>query len=144
MEKQKARNLARRAAETMLASDAASRGLGMLLEEIGSGWARVSMSVRKDMVNGHDIAHGGMVFALADTAFACACNSYNIVNVAQSCQINFLRPALLGDVLMAEAREISRGRRSGLYDVDVKNQNGQLIASFRGQSAALDKTLVED
>lgn len=136
--------LAKRAIDKMLSTDEATRTLGMQLEEVGPGVAQVSMRIRPDMVNGHNTTHGGLVFALADTAFACACNSHNVVNVAQSCQINFLRPALLGDVLVATATELARGRRSGLYNVDVYNQDGKLVASFRGQCASLGKPLVED
>jgi len=135
--------LAQLAIEKMLTEDEASRALGMELLNVSAGAAIVSMKIRKDMVNGHNIAHGGIVFALADTAFACACNSYNIVNVAQSCQINFTRPALLGDVLNAHAVEISRGRRSGVYDVRVENGDGKLVVLFRGQCASLDKPVVE-
>lgn len=135
--------LARLSAEHMLAHDEASRAMGMTLQSIESGSAVVSMSIRADMVNGHNIAHGGVVFTLADTAFACACNSHNIVNVAQSCSINFIRPALLGDVLRATATEITRGRRSGVYDVKVENEAGKVVAMFRGQCANLNKPLVE-
>jgi len=129
---------------TMLSSDEASRSLGMELVDGGPGFAEVKMTVRKDMVNGHDIAHGGMVFALADTAFACACNSHNIVNVAASCQINFTRPALLGDMLTAKATELNRGKRSSIYDVRVENGDGKPVALFRGQSMSLDKPLFEE
>jgi len=135
--------LAQLAIEKMLSEDKASRTLGMELLSVSAGTATVSMTVRKDMVNGHNIAHGGIIFTLADTAFACACNSYNVVNVAQSCQINFTRPAVLGDILSARAVEISRGRRSGVYDVRVENGDGKLVALFRGQCASLDKPLVE-
>jgi len=138
-----AAQLAQFAVQKMLSGDEASRSLGMELKTVGAGTAIVSMKVRKDMVNGHDIAHGGIVFTLADTAFACACNSHNVVNVAQSCSINFTRPALLGDVLTATAVEVTRGRRSGVYDVRVENGDGKLVALFRGQCASLDKPLVE-
>jgi len=138
-----AQKLAQLSADHMLASDQASHSLGMELISTGPGKASISMIIRADMVNGHDIAHGGMLFSLADTAFACACNSYNIVNVAQSCSINFTRPAKLGDMLLAKATEITRGRRSGVYDVTVENGAGKLVAVFRGQCASLDKPLVE-
>jgi len=138
-----ATQLAQLAVLKMLSGDEASRTLGMELLSVSAGSATVSMTVRKDMVNGHNIAHGGIVFALADTAFACACNSHNIVNVAQSCQINFTRPALLDDVLTATAVEVTRGRRSGVYDVRVENGDGKLVALFRGQCASLDKPVVE-
>jgi acyl-CoA thioesterase len=138
-----AEQLAKLSAKKLLLKDAASRSMGMELKSVSPGNALVSMAVRGDMVNGHDIAHGGVVFTLADSAFACACNSYNIANVAQSCSINFIRPALLGDILLASATEVSRGRRSGVYDVRVENGAGKLVAAFRGQCASLDKVLVE-
>ncbi len=136
-------HLAKLAVEKMLSGDKASSSLGMILQNVGPGTATLSMLVRPDMVNGHNIVHGGMVFSLADTAFACACNSHNVVNVAQSCQINFTRPALLGDVLSAKAVEVTRGRRSGVYDVRVENQDGKLVALFRGQCASLAEKIVE-
>ncbi len=139
MDKQK---LAETAIKHMLAGDMASADLGMELLSISPGLADVKMKIRKNMVNGHNIAHGGIIFALADTAFACACNSHNIVSVAQSCQINFLRPALLGDELVAKAKEIARGKTYGLYNVDVFNQNKKLVASFRGQCASLSRPVV--
>ena len=135
--------LAKLAIEKMLSADKASAALGMELQNVGASTATLSMLVRRDMVNGHNIAHGGMVFSLADTAFACACNSHNVVNVAQSCHINFTRPALLGDVLTAKAVEVTRGRRSGVYDVRVENQDGKLVALFRGQCANLNENIVE-
>ena len=135
--------LAHLAVTKMLSSDAASRSLGMVLQSVSPGTATLTMAIRKDMVNGHNIVHGGMVFSLADTAFACACKSHNSVNVAQTCTINFARPALLGDVLSATALEITRGRRSGVYDVRVENQDGKLVALFRGLCANLNKPVVE-
>src|SRR6478736_2129585 len=92
----------------MMASDRASAMLGIALVDHGPGWARTAMSVRTDMVNGHDIAHGGLLFTLADTAFACACNSWGPVTVAAGCDIVFVAPASGGDVLTAEARMRSR------------------------------------
>ncbi len=132
---------AQKAVEIMLSTDKASAALGMRLEHVEPGHAQVSMVVTESMVNGHDIAHGGMIFSLADTAFACACNSYNIVNVAASCQINFMRPALLGDTLLAKAEELNRGKRSGVYDIKVSNSAGKLVAVFRGNSVSLNKPI---
>jgi len=136
--------IAKKAVKRMLSDDNASAALGIHLQSVGPGNAAVSMKVREDMVNGHDIVHGGIVFALADTAFACACNSHNVVNVAASCQINFLRPALLGDTLLARASEISRGKRSGVYDVKVENGAGKLVAVFRGQCMSLGKPVFQE
>ena len=139
-----AEDIAKKAVTTMLATDNASAALGMSLESVQPGQSHVSMDIRPDMVNGHNITHGGVIFTLADTAFACAGNSHNIVNVAANCQINFLRPALLGDTLHAHAVEQSLGRRSGVYDVRIENQNGKLVALFRGHSMSLDKPVFRE
>ncbi len=140
----KSKETARKAVETMLNADKASAAMGMELIAVTSGHASVSMKVRSDMVNGHDIAHGGILFMLADTAFACACNSHNIVNVAASCQINFMRPALCGDHLTATAKEVNLGRRSGVYDVSIHNQHEKLLAVFRGNSVSLNKPVFDE
>jgi acyl-CoA thioesterase len=120
----------------MMAGDAASRMLGIELVGHGQGWARTRMTVRDDMVNGHGICHGGMIFSVADTAFACACNSWGPVTVAAECGIVFAAPARAGDVLTAEARLRSRFGRTGLYDIAVE-ADGRLIAEFRGRSSEL-------
>jgi acyl-CoA thioesterase len=138
-----ARRLAERAAGALYAQDKASQGLGMRLLEVAPGSARVSMRVRADMVNGHDICHGGLVFALADSAFAFACNSHNDATVAASGSIDFLAPARTGDELTAEARELWRSRRNGLYEITVFNQRGERIALFRGRSYRIDGRLVD-
>src|SRR5438552_2551113 len=104
----------------MLAADRASAALGIDVVAHGPGWSRATMTVRDDMVNGHDLAHGGLVFALADTAFACACNSWGPVTVAAGADITFVAPARLGDVLEAEAQVRTRRGRSGIYDVTVR------------------------
>ena len=122
-----------RPVETMMAGDVASAMLGIELAGYGPGWARTRMTVRDDMVNGHGICHGGMIFSLADTAFACACNSWGPVTVAAGCDIVFVAPARGGDVLTAEARVRSRYGRSGIYDVTVVNGD-RPIAEFRGRS----------
>lgn len=120
----------------MMAGDAASAGLGIELLDHGDGWARTGMRVRPAMVNGHDICHGGLVFALADTAFACACNSAGPVTVAAECSIVFISPARRGDYLEATARLRTRYGRNGLYDVTVV-RGEDVIAEFRGRSHAL-------
>lgn len=119
--------------ETMMANDEASRALGIELIDQGEGRAVTRMTVRDDMVNGHAMAHGGLVFALADTAFACACNSWGPVTVAAGCDIVFVAPASGGDVLTAEARMRSRYGRNGIYDVTVTHGD-RLVAEFRGRS----------
>ena len=118
----------------MSAEDKASRALGMTLEAIGPGHATLRMTVRDDMLNGHATCHGGLIFTLADSAFAFACNAYNRVTVAQGAQITFVNPAQLGDVLIAKAGEQSRTRRTGVYDVDVTTEDGRTIALFRGNA----------
>lgn len=120
----------------MLAADRASAALGIEVLERGPGWARARMRVRPDMVNGHALAHGGLVFALADTAFACACNGWGPVTVAAGAEISFLRPAREGDVLEAEARVRARNGRNGIYDVTVR-RGDQVVAEFRGRSTEL-------
>jgi acyl-CoA thioesterase len=122
--------------EAMLASDAASRTLGITLLAYGDGWARASMTVTAGMVNGHGICHGGMIFSLADTTFACACNSWGPVTVAAGADIVFIAPARLGDVLTAECRVRARYGRNGVYDAAV-TRDGELIAEFRGRSHQL-------
>ena len=126
--------IAEGAARAMWANDRASKGLGMRIDTVAPGAATLSMPVRNDMLNGHDICHGGFIFALADSAFAFACNSYNFVTVASGCSIDFLAPAREGDVLTANARERSASGRTGVYDIDVTNQRGERIALFRGKS----------
>ena len=129
-----AQSIADAAAAAMYAQDQASQALGMQVLEVRPGYARLSMTVRTDMTNGHQSCHGGMIFALADSAFAFACNSYNAVTVAASAMIEFLLPARLGDVLTAIAIERTRSRRSGIYDIEVCNQDGNRVAMFRGRS----------
>jgi acyl-CoA thioesterase len=125
--------LARACAEAMWAEDAASRGLGMVIEQVGPGHARLALDVGPAMVNGHGICHGGFIFTLADSAFAFACNSYNLHCVAQHCAVTFIRPAHLGERLVAEAVERARQGRSGIYDVTVSGPHG-VVAEFRGHS----------
>ena len=128
------------AAREMWAADAASAGLGMELVDVGPGTAHVSMGVRADMVNGHDLCHGGLIATLADSTFALACNSHGPVTVAAGFAIDLLAPARLGQVLHAQAREVSLRGRSGLYDVTVRADDptaGEVIAEFRGRSRTL-------
>jgi acyl-CoA thioesterase len=132
-----ANDLARRVADTMLAREGTGPAWGLVIEEACEGYARVRMTVRDDMLNGHRIAHGGIIFSLADTAFAYACNSRNESAVAQNATIAFLAPANAGDVLVAEAREASRSGRSGVYHVSVKAADGRVIAEFTGLSRTI-------
>ena len=118
----------------MWSRDNATNALGMQLISIAPGVATITMRVRPDMVNGHHICHGGLIFTLADSAFAYACNSYNLNTVASACHIDFLAPAREGDVLEATATERSASGRTGVYDIEVKVQGGKLVALFRGKS----------
>lgn len=127
---------ARQRAERMWAGDKASRKLGIEVEITAVGSATARMLVRDDMVNGLEVCHGGLIFALADTAFAFACNGYERAAFAASAGIEFIRPALLGDSLQALAREEYRGRNSGYYTVRIENQREEVVALFRGRSAS--------
>ena len=137
-----AEDVARRSADAMWASDAASRALGMELVAVAPGRATVTMQVREDMVNGHAIGHGGFTFTLADSAFAFACNSYNRSTVAAACEIRFVAPTRLGDLLVAEAVERSRQGRDGVYDITVRRDD-TVIAEFVGRSKEIRGALFD-
>ncbi len=126
--------LAELAGKTMYDRDPASQALGMLLAEIRPGFARMTMPVRGDMLNGHQTCHGGYIFMLADSAFAFACNSHNHNTVGAGCTIDYLAPGREGDLLTAEATEQALAGKTGVYDVQVRNQHGGTIALFRGKS----------
>lgn len=130
--------IARKSAAAMWARDAASKWLGAVIDKVGPGTATLSMTVEKHHTNGHDICHGGYIFTLADSAFAFACNSYNQVVVAQHNVITYVAPARHGDRLTAVAHEVARYGRSGIYDVEVSNQDSALIAEFRGTSRSME------
>lgn len=138
----KAAETAKQVAQYMLAHDRASRHLGIKIESVDEGVAVLSMTVRDDMLNGLDILHGGVTFSLADSAFAFACNSRNRKTVALSCTVNFVAAAKSGDVLTAAAREISLSGRTGIYDVSVHNQKGELVSEFRGTSYGTNSGVV--
>ena len=139
-----AQRLAELAAQALFAGDQASRNLGITIDEVRPGFACLRMVVRTDMVNGHGMCHGGIVFALADSAFAVACNTHNAVTVAAAASIDFLAPAHGRDELVATARELWRSKRSGLYEIGVSNQRGETIALFRGRSHCIGGQLVPD
>lgn len=130
-------------AELMYANDRASRALGIEVSVTEAGTSTATMSIRKDMLNGFDICHGGIVFALADTAFAFACNAYNDLSVAASCQIDFMRPAVLGDELTARAKEDRRDGRHGFYTITITRADGEVVALFRGRSSARSEPLIK-
>ena len=140
-----ARDLARRVGESMFAEDVASRDtMGMELLACEPGRAVMRMVVQARHLNGHRICHGGFIFTLADSTFAFACNSHNRNAVAAGCSIEFLRPGQLGDVLTCEGVEQTLSGRHGIYDMKVTNQNGQVVALFRGKSAQIQGTVVPE
>lgn len=136
--------IAQACADQMFDDDHASRNLGMSVEIIEPGVAEVRMTITQNMVNGHGTCHGGFIFMVADSAFGFACNAYDDVTVAAGADINYLCSAKLGEALVATARETQRGKRTGVYDVEVRNQDDRLIAVFRGRSAALGRPLLTD
>ncbi|HEV7264296.1 MAG TPA: hydroxyphenylacetyl-CoA thioesterase PaaI [Falsiroseomonas sp.] len=136
--------LAEACAAAMWAEDRASAGLGMAITRVAPGACEMTMRVEPRMVNGHGICHGGFVFALADSAFAFACNTFNRRTVAQSNTITYLRPARLGDMLTAHAVQTASAGRSGITDVTVTDQEGRQVAMFRGLSRSIEGHLVED
>lgn len=136
--------LAEASAQAMWNDDAASQRLGMEIVRIAPGEATLTMTVRPDMSNGHGNCHGGYIFLLADSAFAFACNSHNLVTVAQHATVTYLEPVRLGDRLTAEAREINRRGRSGIYDIRVTNQHGVHVAEFRGHSRTVKGTHIPE
>lgn len=131
---------ARLAAAAMWENDAASQGLGMEILQVGPGTAKLAMTITQTMLNGHGTAHGGYIYTLADSAFAFACNSYNERAVASHCSMTYMRPGKPGKKLIATAREVSRTGRSGLYDVEI-SQDDEIIAHFRGHSRLIGGTV---
>ena len=125
---------ATRSADWMMQRDRASAGLGMVVQVNEPGRAVVSMPIRDDMLNGFDITHGGFVFAVADTAFAIACNDSEALTVAAGADVSFLATSTTGDVLTAVATARATAGRSGIYDVEITNQRGEIVAEFRGRS----------
>jgi acyl-CoA thioesterase len=138
-----AAEIARLSADAMWADDRASQGLGMEIIDVGSGRARLAMTITERMLNGHGSCHGGFIFSLADSAFAFACNSHGQPAVAQHCTITYVAPGRLGMRLVADARERQRGERSGIYDITVRNETGMVIAEFRGHSRTLPGSLID-
>ena len=136
--------LAKDAAASMYERDYAVQGAGIGIDEVRPGFASLSMMIRPDMVNGHAVCHGGYIFLLADTAFAYACNSYNEVSYAQTCDIGFIRAGRQGKRLVAVAEERRRGGVTGLYDVAVSTEEGELIAMFRGRSYEIGGSVIQE
>jgi acyl-CoA thioesterase len=139
-----AQQVAEATRDAMWANDRASKSLGMRVVSVGPGTATLTMTVRDDMLNGHDLCHGGLIATLADSAFAFACNAYNEVTVASGFDIHLIAGARGGDELTAMASEVSKAGRTGVYDITVTNQRGDTVAAFRGRSYTMKgKPLVE-
>lgn len=136
--------IAERCADIMWPDDKAAQGLGIELVRVAPGEAVTRMTVRNDMVNGHDICHGGFIFALADSAFAYACNTFNVRTVASGVDINFIAPARKGQILTAHGHCRHQGGRTGVYDIEVKNENDGLVAVFRGRSTRIKGQFFEE
>jgi acyl-CoA thioesterase len=134
--------IARACAAVLWAEDSASKGLGMQLVSVEPGRSVLTMTITDKMVNGHNIAHGGLIFTLADSAFAFACNTYDQRAVAQHCAVTFLAPGKLGDRLVAKGVERHRAGRSGIYDITVTREDGTMIAEFRGHSRTIEGTIL--
>lgn len=136
--------LAHRIAERLLSREGTAPVWNIVLEEARVGYARISMKIRPDMTNGLGSVHGGMIFALADTAFAYACNSHNLATVAQSASILFLSPGQVGEELVAEASEAAMAGRSGAYSVAIRTRDGRAIAQFQGHSRTVGGPIIDD
>lgn len=134
--------LAEKVVAHMMAHDLFSQWLGINVLDVKEGYSRIRMTVRKEMINGFGIVHGGIAFSLADSAFAFACNNRNVLSVALDTSINFLKPVHVDDVLTAEAKELHNGKSTGLYHINISNQNDHLIAQFKGLCYRTDKTLL--
>ena len=135
-------DLARACVDAMYGNDRASKSIGITIDEVREGYARLNMPITAEMLNGHGICHGGFIFTLADTAFACACNTRNDVNLAQKCSIEYKRPGKAGDRLTATAEHQSQDGRYGRYQVMVTDQDDNLIALFEGQSCRVKGKLL--
>lgn len=135
---------AEKVAAWMYENDPATRAFGMVIDTVRPGFARLRMTVKPEMLNGHETCHGGMIFTLADSAFAFACNAANALTVAQSCDIDFVNPAREGDELIATCEERFHRGRSGIYDTEVTLPDGTVVAHFRGRSRTVGGALVGD
>ena len=134
--------LARACVDAMYGNDRASKSIGITIDDVREGYARLNLPITAEMLNGHGICHGGFIFTLADTAFACACNTRNDVNLAQKCSIEYKRPGKAGDRLTATAEHKSQDGRYGRYQVRVTDQNDNLVALFEGQSCRVKGKLL--
>ena len=134
--------LAKKVVDKMMSDDLFSQWLGIEIVQIREGYSKLRMRIRKEMVNGFGIIHGGIPFSLADSAFAFACNNRNILSVALDTSINFIKPVHVDDVLTAEAKEMHNGRSTGLYHISITNQNNHLVAHFKGMCFRTGKGLL--
>ncbi|MBK7290365.1 MAG: hydroxyphenylacetyl-CoA thioesterase PaaI [Chitinophagaceae bacterium] len=134
---------ARRVVDHMMEHDLFSQWLGIEVLEVKEGYSRIKMTVRKEMINGFGIVHGGIAFSLADSAFAFACNNRNVLSVALDTSINFIKPVHVDDILIAEAKELHNGKSTGLYHINILNQKEHLIAQFKGLCYRTDKKLIK-
>ena len=126
----------------MMQHDLFSQWLGIEVLEIKEGYSKIKMIVRKEMINGFGIVHGGIAFSLADSAFAFACNNRNVLSVALDTSINFLKPVAVGDLLTAESKELHNGKKTGLYHISISNQNDHLVAVFKGTCYRTNRSLI--
>ena len=134
--------LANNVVNDMLQKDLFSQWLGISIIEIKEGYSKIKMTVRPEMINGFGIVHGGIAFSLADSAFAFACNNRNVLSVALDTSINFLKPVQVNDVLIAEANELHNGRSTGLYHINITNQQNETVAVFKGTCFRTSKSLI--
>ena len=134
---------AKKVVDEMMEKDLFSNWLGIELIEISEGYSKIKMSIRNEMVNGFGIVHGGVTFSLADSAFAFACNNRNNLSVALDTSINFIKPVHVGDVLIAEAKEIHNGKSTGLYQISIVNQHNNTVALFKGTCFRTNKKLID-
>lgn len=133
---------AKKVVEHMMEHDLFSQWLGIKVMEIKEGYSKITMTIRKEMINGLGIVHGGVAFSMADSAFAFACNNRNVLSVALDTSINFLKPVHVDDVLIAEAKELHNGKSTGLYHITISNQHNNVVAVFKGTCYRTNKTLI--
>ena len=134
--------LANEVVNHMMDNDLFSQWLGIEILEVKEGYSRIKMTVRKEMINGFAVVHGGIAFSLADSAFAFACNNRNVLSMALDTSINFIKPVHVDDVLTAEAKELHNGKSTGLYYINITNQNDHLVAQFKGLCYRTNKSLI--
>ena len=135
-------SLAQRVVRHMMNHDLFSQWLGIEVLQVSEGYSKIRITVRKEMINGFGIVHGGIAFSLADSAFAFACNNRNVLSMALDTSINFTKPINVDDILTAEARELHNGKTTGLYHITISNQNDQQVAIFKGLCYRTTKTLI--